>query len=43
MLSFHAEEVLEQMEHAQNRILTILTAAFLIGFAMGLVVAWIMK
>jgi hypothetical protein len=42
MLSAHAEELIEQMNHAQNRILIILTAAFLTGFAMGLVAAWLM-
>jgi hypothetical protein len=37
-----AEEMLEQMQIAQNRILGILAVGFVSGFIMGLLAAWIL-
>jgi hypothetical protein len=42
MLSMQAEEMLEQMQNAQNRILGVLAVGFLSGFVMGLLAAWVL-
>lgn len=42
MLSAQAEEVLEQLERAHNRLFLILLSGFMVGFFCGLVAAWVM-
>lgn len=42
MLSVQAEEVLEQLDKAQNKLFLILVAGFFTGFLSGVLVAWVM-